>query len=88
MKVTVITMYRADDAEIFTHVVEGELTAEQKKAWRKAHSCDEFAEQDEVLLLDFPNNMFFRVLDVSSSQEPCGLLNVDGEISEGQAVEG
>ena len=33
MRVTVITMYRSSDAELFTQVVEGELTDEQKEEW-------------------------------------------------------
>ena len=81
MRVTVITMYRSSDAELFTQGVEGELTDEQKEEWRKAHRCDEHdLEPDD----DCPNNLFFRVLDVlpgdwkTASAPPC-LLNVDGD---------
>ena len=59
MKVTVITMYRARDAEMFTQVVEGELTDEQKEEWRKAHKCDEH-DPDPEDDGDTPNNMFFE----------------------------
>lgn len=78
MKVTVITMYRSHDAELFTQVVEGELTAEQMDAWRQAHSCDEYdpLERDED-----PSNMFFRVLDVLPNEGTADLLNVDGPVN-------
>ena len=79
MRVTVITMYRSNDAELFTQVVEGELTDEQKEEWRKAHRCDEHdLEPDD----DCPNNLFFRVLDVLPNRGNDiyeRLLNVDGD---------
>ena len=78
MKVTVITMYRARDAEMFTQVVEGELTDEQKEEWRKAHKCDEH-DPDPEDDGDTPNNMFFRVLEVLPNEGTASLLNVDGD---------
>lgn len=75
MKVTVITMYRGYDAQMFCYVVEGELTPEQKIEWRKRHECDEFCDSDD----EDQNNMFFRVTKIGGSGEPTRLLNVDGE---------
>lgn len=79
--VTVITMYRASDAEMFVHVVDGQLTAEQREAWRKGHLCDDFCpeeEEDDGCV----NNMCFREIkaeDFAKPDVPCGLLNWDGE---------
>lgn len=79
LKVTVITMYRGHDAEMFTQVVEGELTAAQRDAWRKAHSCDDHFEGDE----DDYNNMFFRILMLRPEiLGTCDLMNVDAPESE------
>ena len=88
MKITAITMYRSYDAEMFIQVVEGELTDEQKEAWRIAHKCDEHdPEPDDGC----PNNMFFRVLDVLSNEGrfPYGvadLWNVDETPVRGRPV--
>ena len=68
---TVITMYRAHDAEMFTHVVKGELTAAERAEWRKRFDCDN--EEDE------PNNMFFRTLKPLQTGEMADLFCVDGE---------
>lgn len=53
---TLITMYRGWDAEIFTQVVEGRLTPEQRSKWRKAFNCDEHYDGKP----DDENNMSFR----------------------------
>ena len=76
LSVTVITMYRGHaggpvDAEMFTMVVEGELTAAQRDAWRKDHFCDEYFEGDE----DDCSNMFFRFIKLHSG---CWSETVDG----------
>ena len=77
LTVTVITMYRGHDAEMFTQVVEGEMTAEQMDEWRKAHFCDQHGDVDED---DDYNNMFFRIIPLhSQATEVTDLLNVDGE---------
>ena len=77
MKVTIITMYRARDAEMFTQVVEGELTDEQKDKWRNTHECDEH--DPDPVDGDCPNNMFFRVLEVLPNSKVANhMLNVDG----------
>jgi len=73
MKVTIITMYRGHDAEIFVQAVEGELTAAQKDQWQKAHSCDSHFVGDE----DDKNSMFFRVLTPLNGSETHSLMNVD-----------
>lgn len=76
MKVTVITMYRGYDAEMFTQVVEGTLTEEQRGEWRKVHGCDEHFRGDE----DETNNMFFRELEVAPNEGTTELVNVDEEM--------
>jgi hypothetical protein len=76
--ITIITMYRGHDAEMFVQAVKGELSDEDKKKWREGHKCDEFHCDDEVLCDDH-NNLFFRLLDIKNSPEPTGLKNVDGE---------
>lgn len=77
--VTVITMYRAHDAEMFTQVIEGELTAEQRDEWRKVHFCDQHSGKDEDDW-DGINNMFFRVIRVRAPETGTAtMVNVDGE---------
>jgi hypothetical protein len=72
---TVITMYRGHDAEMFCHVVQGELTEAQRAEWRKTHDCDgEVADDDDHL-----NNMFFRTVKPLLPGEMADLFNVDGE---------
>ena len=89
MKVTVITMYRSD-AEIFTQVVAGELTPEQRTQWRRCFACDEFDNLQTVIVGeedeeedDEMNSMFFRTLDILPNDVIASrdviLLNVDGE---------
>ncbi len=74
---TVITMYRGHDAEMFTQVVGGKLTEEQRRAWRDAHGCDqEDADEDDY---DNINNMFFReITALVPNDKLADLLNVDG----------
>lgn len=72
--VTVITMYRAYDAESFVTVVVGELTDDQKSEWRKAHLCDDFATDE-----DEPDNMFFRTITLNETPTASTLFNIDGE---------
>jgi len=71
--VTVITMYRGCDAELFTQVVSGSLNQEERTKWRKMHKCDEYCHD-----VDDVNNMFFREIEINSDHEPTDLLNVDG----------
>lgn len=52
---TVISMYRADDAEFFVQVVDGRLTEEERATWRKKHNADQGDPDAEE-----QNNMFFR----------------------------
>jgi hypothetical protein len=73
---TVITMYRASDAEMFTHVVKGELTDAERAEWRKRFDCDGFNSDNEE---EEPNNMFFRTLKPLQSGEMADLFCVDGE---------
>jgi hypothetical protein len=82
MKITVITMYRGYDAELFVHVVEGPLTEELKESWRKSHKCDQFHCDSDPIIddCDDHNNLFFRELEVCKSSAPCSLKNVDGEL--------
>jgi hypothetical protein len=78
--ITVITMYRGSDAEMFTQVVQGRLTPEMRKEWRQRHQCD--------LPLDHPDaddtdasNMFFREFEqplVSGAFGMYSVYNVDG----------
>jgi hypothetical protein len=70
---TVITMYRSDDAEMFTHVVKGVLTNAERAEWRKRFDCDGYSNNEE------PNNMFFRTLKPLQSGEMADLFCVDGE---------
>jgi hypothetical protein len=76
MKVTVITMWRGRDCEIFVAVVEGVLTDEEKKAWRQSHKCDEFY-TDKV---EDENYMHFGVRDVLKSKEPSTLTNASEDV--------
>ena len=66
MKITVITMHQGHNDDIynalFTQVVDGELTEEQKDEWRKKHECGKYYPEDEGE--DYQNNMFFRILEV------------------------
>ena len=66
MKVTVITMHQGHNDDIhnalFTQVVEGVLTEEQKDEWRRNHECGKYYPEDEGE--DYQNNMFFRTLGV------------------------
>ena len=72
---TVITMYRGWDAEMFCQVVEGELTDDQKSEWRKKHNCDEHYEGNE----DDLNNMFFCVhAGANPADTVLNVVNVDG----------
>lgn len=70
--ITVVTMYRADDAEFFCQLVHGQLTDKQRKQWRHAHGIG----QDED---DEKNEMFFRTLKPLPNDKVSGLFNVDGE---------
>jgi hypothetical protein len=74
--VTVITMCRGYDAEMFCQVVDGPLTDEQKDKWREAHSCDAFYPEDADP--DDMNNMFFREVEILPVEKTADLLNVDG----------
>ncbi len=78
MIVTVITMYRAHDAEMFTQVVEGSLTDAQRQEWRDAHDCDGEAAED-AFSDELPNNLFFRELVVMPNTGVAMIKNVDGE---------
>ena len=69
--VTVITMHRYWDAEVFTSVVNGVLTGEEMDAWRKSHNCD--GEDDSL------NSMSFTTLELLQSHKPIDLENVDEE---------
>lgn len=72
---TVITMYRGHDAEMFTQVVAGKLTEQQRRAWRDAHGCDLDGDEDE----DDTNNLFFReITALVPNDKLADLLNVDG----------
>lgn len=82
MLITIITMYRGHDAEMFVHAVKGTLTAEQRDAWRKAHYCDDHFEGRFEGDEDDMNNMFFRTLTLDEVGEPCTILTADGEVSE------
>ena len=62
--VTVISMYRAHDAEMFVTVVEGSLSDEDKDGWRKSHSCDDHATTKDD---DKVSNMGFREIDLNSA---------------------
>jgi len=76
--VTVITMFRGYDAEIFTQVVAGELTEKQRDAWRKAHFCDQHCNVSEEE--DGYNSMFFRAIRVQTPEAgTTHLINVNGE---------
>lgn len=78
MVVTVVTMYRGQDAETFVQVVEGELDEDQRDAWRKAHFCDQHCHVSEDH--DNYNNMFFRVMRVRAPEAGTAtMVNVDGE---------
>ena len=77
--ITVITMYRGSDAEMFVQAVEGELTLSSRDAWRQAFRCDEYHCSEEYGCDDC-NNMFFRTLDPETCHNPrSGLLLADGE---------
>lgn len=77
--VTVITMFRGSDAEIFVQVVYGELTDDQKDEWRKAHSCDDYYKPEDPEDWDDVRNMFFRVLEIRENDYNYELLNA-GEL--------
>ena len=73
MLITVITMYRGHDAEMFTQAVVGRIDENERSKWRKAHGCDEHFPNDEDM-----NNMFFRELEIlPNGKTPTNLLNVD-----------
>ena len=67
--ITVMTMFRGEDAEIFVQVVEGRLTPEQRAAWRAAHQCDVEEDGDGD-----SNNMFFR--EFERPLPNCGLADM------------
>lgn len=74
--VTVITMYRGDDAEMFTQVVDGSLTSEERQKWRDAHNCDQPGDDE----MEDRSNMFFREFDKPlSAGKTSDLHDVDGE---------
>lgn len=83
MLVTVVTMHRYD-AELFTQVIHGNLTDEQREEWRKAHGCDRYhceeCDNDEGYPCDDGQNMFFRTLTVQSDPSPMKMLNADDEL--------
>ena len=75
---TLITMYRGWDAEIFTQVVEGRLTPEQRSKWRKAFNCDEHYDGKP----DDENNMWFREFeDILPNHTMEDMLNASGDIT-------
>ena len=78
--ITVITMYRGYDAEMFVRVIQGNLTEDEVDEWRKSHKCDEYhCDNDDTC--DDHNNMFFRKLRVRSpATGTCDLVNVDGDM--------
>lgn len=72
---TIVTMYRADDAEFFCQLVHGQLDDEQRQKWRDAHSCDGSMQKDETI-----DNMFFRSFTCPlENNEISDLFSVDGE---------
>ena len=80
MLVTTITMFRAHDAEMFTHTVQGVISLEDRVVWRAAHFCDEFHLDEDGEPEEEQNNMFFRTFELGSGDGTCDLLNVDGPV--------
>lgn len=75
---TLITMYRGFDAEIFTQVVEGRLTPEQRSNWRKAFQCDEHYNGPE----DDENAMWFREFEtILPNHAIADMLNASGDMT-------
>ena len=76
--VTVITLHRVCDDEIYTQVVCGRLDDEQREEWRRTYSCDEYSIGNTALGED-GNVMYFRELLIKQGRGNHGLINVDGE---------
>ena len=77
---TVVTMYRADDAEFFCQLVQGQLTDEQRRQWRDAHGADKLTQEEADEQDAEQDNMFFRAFKWPLlNDEIEDLLNVDGE---------
>jgi hypothetical protein len=73
---TIITMYRAYDAEILVNVVDGQLTAEQRQQWRDTMGVPEDTDEDT----DDQDYLFFReVPGPIANNQLADLLNADGE---------
>lgn len=83
--VTIITMYRGWDAEMFVQAVRGKLSTTDKEKWRKSHKCGTYHCANEDVCDDH-NDMFFLELIPKQLPEPTGLNNIDGELYPGGRV--
>jgi hypothetical protein len=74
--ITVVTLYDGGLAESYVHVVNGQLTPEQRDEWRKVHRCDDHYDGSE----DDPREMYFRELPgMVEPGQVVALENVNGE---------